>query len=163
MVLNQALNACGLFGRSFTIYEDIDMILRLALRGSFVVNRQVLASFIRRNEKFEISLTNRATLNSKYRYEVMLQILEELTSSNFLTDTERSLVLKSASEYSFLLALENNKLGNPRTARTLLKRSWLLYPSISNTAKCLLGVLPLQIGNAGYRAWRSVVERNRQL
>jgi hypothetical protein len=53
MMRKDILLEAGLFDKSLSIAEDLDLVARVALRGAFSIHRRELVKVIRREENIE--------------------------------------------------------------------------------------------------------------
>lgn len=133
----RALFDAGLFDERLALYEDLDLLFRLALVGPWGVTGKVLVRVFRRDEP-EINLSRQHRNRPIYSYECMVYIYNKLKSNNHLQPQERLPVNNCLSISHFNLGLAQFKAGRTYEAHVNLKRSFLDNPSVKSFAKYLL-------------------------
>lgn len=143
MARRQALMNAGLFDTGLTIYEDQDLMCRLALQGAWGVSKRELVNVHRRDERI-INLSQQRKLESIRSQGALVYLYEKLRQSNGLTAKERFLVIKRLSSCWAALGMELLKEKKELEARRILLRSMAEVPSVKSVLRYLLSRLPIQ-------------------
>lgn len=133
----QILSNMGGFDVSMSIYEDGDMMRRLALEGPWGVSNRCLALAIRRDEP-RVSLSYQHRDRPIYSRECMVRICSKLNFRDDLEPQERRLVRRNLSMSRFDLGVLQLEARNKRQAYFSLRQSFLDSPSVKSLVKYLL-------------------------
>ncbi|MFX0194938.1 MAG: glycosyltransferase family 2 protein [Candidatus Hodarchaeota archaeon] len=134
----------GLFNKSLTIGEDLDLIARLALKGPFGIISKVLVRIYRREESIE-NLAAQVVNEGIYSCESFATIFENLRNLEMLTFREKAILAKALS--SNRRALANILLISRKQleARSYYKKALLIYPSHRSLIKYISSFLPYKV------------------
>ena len=135
MAKRKILLDIGCFDESMSIYEDADLMRRLALEGPWAISNQCLTEVIRREEPPELNLSRLAKEQLIYSYDCQVRSYEKLVSDSRLLPKEKNFVKASFSIVRFQLAIEQFKTGMKREGLANARQSFLDYPSIKSFIK----------------------------
>jgi glycosyltransferase involved in cell wall biosynthesis len=131
----------GLFNVALSIGEDLDVIARLSLEGSFAFNRNILVEIHRRFERISSLASRREQdgLSASHQFQV---VLDNLARDSRLTTSERRELarMRSANErWQGNLLLIAGKVSD---AREHYRRGLTIRPSIRSIGRYSLSFLP---------------------
>jgi glycosyltransferase involved in cell wall biosynthesis len=137
----------GLFDTELSIAEDLDLIVRVALEGSFTICKKELVEVYRRDEAIE-NLMAQSVKRGIYRFKSFGKVYARLLSSPELTLVEKATILGALSSNRRALGNSLVMAGKRLEARNYYKKSLFFYPSIRSLIKYLATFLPLYISSA---------------
>ncbi len=135
MIRQASLMNVGLFDTRLTLYEDQDLICRLATQGAWGLCNKILVHVIRRDEAPKLNLSQQRTSRPFYHYECLLYIFTKLKLNEGLQSSERDFIQKYLSNEIFNLGLAQLKAGMKREGLANVRRSFLDNPSLKSFAK----------------------------
>jgi len=122
MLKRSAIEAAGLFRRDFRIYEDLELLSRVALEGPFVVSTASCVR-MRRMADDAVSLSNLHLTRKRQSLENLCQIYETLLGKKNLRAREGQVLRRRLSGSLRELSLALKAEGKNDAARGLLWRS----------------------------------------
>jgi len=132
----------GGFKEAYKIYEDLELVSRVAIKGPFVVNTYV-GVIVRRVGTPEASLSHQHVRDRCTSPLVVCQILSGLLDRDELTHSERACVRRKLSGARFQLSEAMRSAGRYREARSLRWQSLYDWPSPKAITRAILGELGL--------------------
>lgn len=122
------IQAAGGFDPGLAMFEDLDLLARLALEGPWLFSPQIVCRQRRIAENPELALTNAAARNKIPALAGRARIFERLARRQDLTAAERHHVLSAASGALFNTASAMRQAGRYRPAVDALARSVVAHP-----------------------------------
>ncbi len=141
IILRESITKTGLFDTSLRISEDLDLMARVALQGSFGMIRKVLVNVYRRNETTQC-LTGQVEKNpmgvreSHERMYEKLKRIEQLGQNEIRTLND---LLSSNRRAIGNLLVKDRKI---KEARQNYKRAFFISPSLASICKYMFSFLP---------------------
>jgi glycosyltransferase involved in cell wall biosynthesis len=149
--LSDALRKAGLFDTSLSISEDMDLMARVALLGSFGLIREALVNIYRRDEA-NGCLTGRARKNPVAARESDERIYLKLAEIEGLRHDERRALKKLTSANRRAIGNLLLKNGMRKEARDCYKRALSLDHSVRSLGRYLLSFAPQGLTSRGLGA-----------
>jgi glycosyltransferase involved in cell wall biosynthesis len=143
MVRQKALLNTSLFDTRLTIYEDQDLMCRLALQGAWCVSKRELVYVYRRDEQVK-NLSQQRLLEPLHSEGAFVYLYEKLGQFKELTVKEKSLVTKTLSSCRAALGMELLKEKQKLKARRSLRQSMVEAASLKSVLRYLLALLPIR-------------------
>ncbi|MGC4097217.1 MAG: glycosyltransferase family A protein [Nitrospira sp.] len=134
----------GLFDPELSIAEDLDVIARVSLRGTFTFCIKELVEIYRRDESIE-HLGAQSLKQGIYRSNAFGKVYANLLSSPGLSLIEKSAVANALSCTKRALGNILVMAGRKAEARLLYKQSFFLYPSVKSLIKIAGTFLPSMV------------------
>ena len=141
IIRKETLLRAGLFNTDLTIAEDLDLIARLSLQGTFGFYNEVLVHIYRREEEIE-HLASQVVNDGIYSRESFAKVLKNLKNSKALTFREKAILAKALSSNRRALANILLRAGKQSEARYYYKKALFIYPSHKSLIKYLFSFLP---------------------
>ncbi|MFZ2446294.1 MAG: glycosyltransferase family 2 protein [Syntrophobacteraceae bacterium] len=141
MVRRDALIAAGLFDEQLTIYEDLDLMLRVALLGPWGVSLVPLVKIIRRDDDLHFLSRQRYCLPLRAR-RALVHLYRKARDYGGLGNEERRLVLEALSSSHRALGnqlLLDGKIREARQEFALGLREWV---SVASVVKYAVSFVP---------------------
>ncbi|MBP1741124.1 MAG: glycosyl transferase family 2 [Deltaproteobacteria bacterium] len=136
-VLRQALLSEGLFDISMNLYEDYDMMCRIALAGAWAITGETLLKVFRRGE-VEIALSVQHSRDPRKSPMSLIQVFLKLLNKPNLTGQERNLIRSKLSACRFELAACDYAQGYMQVGRKRLIQSFRDSPSVKSALRVTL-------------------------
>lgn len=137
----------GMLNTGLTIAEDLDVVARMALKGPFVISRDVLVTVYNRQEDIK-SLSRRAFENRINSYKSRENVLKNLSNMN-LSFMEKIILSKALSSTTRSIANLLMKENNVKVARSCFKKAFFQYPSVKSFIKCITSLFSLFLLQSG--------------
>jgi glycosyltransferase involved in cell wall biosynthesis len=150
MARRQSLLDVGLYVR--TLYEDLDMLSRLALVGPWGVDDRELVQLYRRADGV-YSVSEQWAATPVPNNAALVAILDRAAHDPRVDAEERKVLRGMLSRQRFSLGEAYVQAGEPRLARQSFVRSIKDAPGPRSFAKA---VLPAAFGGTGLRMWRAI-------
>lgn len=144
IIRREALMDAGLFDARLSIYEDQDLMCRLALEGSWVVSELELVKCFRRKEEI-INLAKQRILEPVESLGGLIYLYGKLIRNNKLSQEERRLVINKLSSCRAALGMELIKQKKKSDARHVLQESFIQRPSLKSAVRYFLSFLPSSV------------------
>src|SRR5207247_1195435 len=141
VIRRDVLMVAGLFKPHLTIAEDRDVIARVALRGPFCFQRDVLVELVRRRESIEHLGSQRVT-RGLYTARAFGEVYAGLLKLPGLTLRERLLTASSLSQTWRAMGNLLIMRGEKSQARIYFVKAFLLRPSAVSAIKYGATLLP---------------------
>jgi glycosyltransferase involved in cell wall biosynthesis len=130
----------GLFQPKLTIWEDLDVMVRMAVRGPFAVDVRP-GAIIRRVASDVETISDRFVKQPVVAFENVCEVYEELLAQRGITANEKVDVRRRLSGARFELATVISSSGDRRAARALRRKSIHDSPSARSIVRAILGQL----------------------
>ncbi|MEZ5856174.1 MAG: glycosyltransferase family 2 protein [Hyphomicrobiaceae bacterium] len=143
------LQEAGPFDTTLAMFEDLDLLARLALTGPWLFQRKTVCRARRVTEDPRLALTSQAAANRVRTAAGRVAIFTRLVASEALDPAERRKVAATLSWACLALAEAHVSCGNWRSAISALARSISANPRPSRAATKALALLML--GSARYQ------------
>ncbi len=143
----------GMFCEHLTLFEDLDLWLRLSTKGGFVINPLLLVKANRHSESETLNLSGQFLRDKKKNHDTLIQIYQELLQLE-LTKEQKSYAKHQLSSAWFDLGFYYHKNGQKKQAYCSFLKCFMANPSMKNFLKMTLGL----IGPSGL----GLIERRRQ-
>ncbi|MBS0242171.1 MAG: glycosyltransferase family 2 protein [Proteobacteria bacterium] len=150
------LAASGGFDTSLRMYEDLDLLTRLAIMGPWAFTSEVVCRARRVSGDGDLALTAAAARNQAKAKAGLATVLARLAARPELDAGERRLVRAAASAAHFACARAHLATAGPKAALAPLLSSIAAHPSRVRAAAKAAAVLVL-----GERAYRTAAGRPR--
>lgn len=131
----------GLLDAELSIAEDLDVVARVALKGTITFCSKELVEVYRREESIE-NLGAQSLKRGIYRCKAFGKVYANLLSSPGLTRMERATLASALSRTKRALGNVLVMADRKAEARQVYKESFLLYPSIRSVIKIAATFLP---------------------
>jgi len=141
IVRKEILLQAGLFDTELSIAEDVDLLVRVALKGPFTFSAKELVMIIRRQETVE-NLTESALKDNEDRYRSFSKVYANLFTYRDLRVAEKRAIAGAAGLYLRALGGVLFAAGEKSEARKLYTKSLLIYPSVRSAARLLASYFP---------------------
>ena len=146
MARRDSLIRVGLFDPALSLFEDMDLLARLAMDGSWAVSGNPLVRVFRRGDPSN-NLSRQGLENPRFAKDAHLTILAKLrAAAGTLNEDELRILRKFLSGTRFSLAAEEYRLGRKHHARRQMLSS--MRDECSVTSLCRAG-LGLVLGSYG--------------
>jgi len=144
LIQRKTLFDVGLFDQRLTIYEDQDLMCRLALDGRWYVSKRELVRINRRNESID-ALSNQRTRDCINSYKSLVYLYDRLSRNDKLQSNEKRVVTETLCKYKTALGMELMKTKQKFKARELFQEVVTDSPSLKSVLKYILSFLPSAI------------------
>jgi glycosyltransferase involved in cell wall biosynthesis len=133
MVRRETLMNMDLFDVAMTLYEDHDLMCRVALKGPWAITEEILVRMLRRGDT-EVALSMQEETDPRMAVANVAKICEKLLNDELATE-EIQLVRKRLSGAYYDEGVYVYRYGNKVEARKLLKKSYKIYPTIKSLVR----------------------------
>lgn len=133
-----AIIKAGLFDLRIGIYEDVDLMKRLALEGPWGVSGKCLVVVERRREPSGLNLSQMRRTRAVYSCECLLRSSDKLLRDPRLSEGERELVRDRVSSARFDLGLAQIMENSRKEGMENVRRSFLDSRSAKSLVKYLI-------------------------
>jgi len=154
----KALFDAGLFDTRLTIFEDQDLMCRLALEGRWAVTTRVLVH-IKRPAVSSCNLSTQRISNPIGSYESLVYLYEKLVRNSKLNPAEKSLVEQELSACKAALGMELLKVGDNLRSRDLFRQALGSRGSVKSLLRYLLSFLPPTIAAKTVAGWHGLHQK----
>lgn len=120
----------GAFNRDIRMFEDLDVLVRLALKGPWVFTRKVVSRVRRMADPQGLALTTIAARDKVRTKGILVNIFDELTRTRGLQPADAVLARTALSGALFGEAQAMRQAGHARRSRASLLRSARCHPSL---------------------------------
>lgn len=151
----EALINVGLFDTSLTIYEDQDLMCRLALEGNWAVSNRELVLIHRRDELIT-NLSDQRASKPIRSFGNLVYIYDKLSKEGRLSADERCLVKKELFSCKTGLGMELLKMGQKINAREILRSGLSEQKSLKSLLRYMLSFLPSKVAAKMVRNWHKL-------
>jgi glycosyltransferase involved in cell wall biosynthesis len=152
IVKREALLDAGLFDTRLTMFEDQDLMCRLALQGPWGVNVLELVNIYRREEEIE-NLSQQRIFKPISSYGGLINSYKKLNQNPNISSEEKDLLGKEISSQSATVGMELLKAKCRYEAHRILWESMKDSPSIKSLSRYLLSFLPFFLSAPLIRRW----------
>lgn len=146
LLKRSAILQAGMFRPDFKIYEDLELLMRIALTGPFVVSTTSCVK-MRRVPTGADSLSNLHVTRKSNALSNLCEIYEKLLSRTDLTDYERRELRRELSGTHYELAAALAASGEGARARSLLRQSVADSPGMRSFLRASVSRF------GGYKLW----------
>ena len=150
------LREAGPFDLELRMFEDVDLLARVALRGPWLVSPQVLFRMFRRGPGGQ-SLSEQSAERLGYGPRSIIRVYERLLRLDGLAPHEVTAVRRMLSSRRAEIAVLERRVGSLRTSMRSFGESIRDFPSAAAVIRACVGVAG---GEAGLRALRSFKRRS---
>ncbi len=155
MVRRAVLGRTGLFDPTMRVFEDGDLMRRLALEGPWGVSVRCLATVFRRAEPADLNLSRQYRDDAIHRLTYLIRMHDRLLTDDRLWPEERAAVRQSLSGARFDLGVAQWKAGQRHASLDNIRRSFWDHPSWKSFVKVALVRLARRQGMALIEKHRS--------
>ena len=138
-IRKEALHSIGLFREIFSVFEDLDLFVRLASRRPWVLDSRITASIIRRSAT-DVNASSLWRSQPAKKFQALATIYRDALTSQTWTPAERQWLQQSLGANLFDLGLSLHVDREPE-ARAAIRQSLSHFVSIKSRIKahaCLL-------------------------
>ncbi len=141
LIRRKTLFDVDLFDTQLTIYEDQDLMCRLALEGIWAVSRRELARVKRHDESCD-SLSKQRVRNPIGSYESLVYLYHKLSHNSKLQNGEKHVVARRLCQCKAALGTELMKRKEKLKARQLFQEALAYNRSLKSLSRYVLSFLP---------------------
>jgi glycosyltransferase involved in cell wall biosynthesis len=152
LVRKEALFRAGLFDERMTIYEDQDLMCRLALEGPWSISSVDLVR-VNRYQEDNANLSRQRLGAAARSNAALLYLYEKLSRSEALERDERILVAETVSRARAGLGMALIATRQKAVARSVLREAKLNAPSLKARIRYLLTLFPTSWGSWLVSVW----------
>lgn len=149
---NELLKA-GLFDPKLTMFEDQDLMCRLALKGRWGVSTRELVYIYRRDEKIK-NLSQQRIFNRISSYEGLVYLYEKLRKIPNLLPKEKQLVIKTLCACKASLGMELLKIKNKSMAQRIFRQALFDSPTLKSFFRYSISFLPIHFSHQLVSIWQ---------
>lgn len=156
VICRNSLLSTGLFNEDLTIYEDMDLIARMSLKGPLGIYERPLVLSYHRDKSTE-TLTDQYYKKAIYSRMSINIVYDNLAHDKRLNSYEKDALRQIRSSNQRCIANLFLEKGEKIKARIFFKRAFITYPSAKSLLKYLITYLPIKINLffiKDYSFWR---------
>ena len=155
VIKHEALFDAGLFDPELSLYEDQDLMCRLALQGAWGVSKLELVRVYRREEDI-LSLSKQRINKPLKSIESLVYLYEKLSKNSQLTPEEKQLVIKTLYSYIGTLGMELIKMKEKSKAYFILRQALSQNISLKLLLKYSLTFFPNNFASWVASSWQRI-------
>jgi len=156
VIRRDVLLRAGLFKQHLTIAEDLDIMARVALHGSFSFCNRVLVEVLRRRESID-NLSLQRVKRGVYAYSAFGEVYANLLRSPELTLRERFITASALSRTWRAIGNTLIVKGERAEARRYFLKAFLIRPSLGSLMKYCATFLPRKASMLFVRKGRHIL------
>lgn len=155
IVRKKVLLDVGLFDKKITMFEDQDMMCRLALKGPWSVNTTELVHIIRREEQIK-NLSQQRIMEPIPSYSGLINVYEKLRQNKNLLLSEKRLVTDVLCSCRAIVGMELLKAKERSKARVFLRQAVIDSASLKSILRYIISFFPADIASPLVSSWQRI-------
>jgi hypothetical protein len=155
IVRRKVLLDAGLFDTKMTMFEDQDMMCRLALKGPWSVNTAELVHIIRREEQIK-NLSQQRIMEPIRSYTGLINVYEKLRQNRDLHLIEKRLITEVLCSYRAIVGMELLKAKERSKAKVFLRQAVIDKASLKSILRYLISFFPADVACPLVSTWQKI-------